>query len=72
VTDEPVEIESEVEAPSEPAEDAGLAAFAALEASRGLGLKDDDKYAAKDSPVDEAEGEEREAGEQESDPADEP
>lgn len=81
MTDEPVEIESEVEAPSEPAEanasaepaeDAGLAAFAALEASRGLGLKDDDKYAAKDSPVDEAEGEEREAGEQESDPADEP
>lgn len=47
------DIEPEVnDAPADTQEspqDSGLAAFAAMEAARGLGLNDDDEYAAKDS-----------------------
>jgi len=53
---EPVEA---VETPEESPQDSGLAAFAAMEAERGLGLDDDDEYAAKDS--DEADAPEDEA-----------
>ena len=55
MTDTSEDTEQQVEAPEveanepESPQDAGLAAFAALEAKRGLGLEDDDDYAAKDS-----------------------
>jgi hypothetical protein len=59
--DTELEVEA-VEAPAgeaEPQQDSALAAFAALEAKRGLGLKDEDEYAAKDS--DEADADEDDA-----------
>lgn len=56
---------TETSAPESP-QDPGLAAFAALEANRGLGLTDDDKYAAKDSAdVDAVEDESSDAGDPE-------
>jgi hypothetical protein len=69
---ETTSVEPQADAPAEASQDAGLAAFAALEAQRGLGLNDDDEYAAKDSADALAEGESAsDAGEQD-DEADSP
>jgi len=70
--DEPQDEAPDTPEVAESSEGQSLASFAAMEAKHGLGLTDDDAYAAKDSSEDDADESDRDAGEHEPEAGDEP